>query len=372
MDASRNISPPSQGLSQHSIRSFFQPRSPSYTAPPAPPLPTPRTPTTTPLPSRPVNAYVQPPSQTPPRRPNANVTIPPPAGICRIQEQHIQPIRRINSLLLPIAYPDSFYHKITAPASTPSFSRVITWTDPAKPAEPKVIGAIVCRLDPTPAPEFSPTNPKFVPGSYDLYIQSLALLSPYRGKGLAAAVLDDVIASVASMNMESHGLRVAELYAHVWTENTEALEWYSKNGFRRDEGLLHGYYRKLKPDSAWILRRRLLPSDHIQPQTPLQSSTNGTSSPRVTPGLSSPLLSEGEKKNSLSRPSLPDSARSFQDRGPDREWNDLPEEVLGASLLKPPSQLGSAAGSSASSRSSSRSGAAGKKKRVYPAAAFGS
>lgn len=62
-------------------------------------------------------------------------------------------------------------------------------------------------------------------------------------------------------------------------------------------------------------------------------------------------------------------ARSFQDKGPEREWNDLPEEVM----LKPPSHLGSKEGSAASSRSSSRSGIdrREKKKRVYPAAAFG-
>ncbi len=74
------------------------------------------------------------------------------------------------------------------------------------------------------------------------------------------------------------------------------------------------------------------------------------------------------------RPEIQSSARSFQERGPDREWNDLPEDVLGNTMLRPPSHLGSREGSAASSRSSSRSGieGKGKKKRIYPAAAFGS
>ena len=63
---------------------------------------------------------------------------------------------------------------------------------------------------------------------------------------------------------------------------------------------------------------------------------------------------------------------SFQDRRPDREWNDLPEDVLGASLLKPPSGSSTRDGSAASSRSSSRSGTKKKRERLYPAAAFGS
>jgi hypothetical protein len=235
-----------------------------------------------------------------------------------------------------------------------------------------VVGGIVCRLDPTPALDSTPTNPIFLPESYDLYIQSLALLSPYRGKGLAAAVLDDVIASAASTNGDLQGLRISELYAHVWTENKEAFEWYSKNGFKKDAALISGYYRKLKPDSAWIFRRKILPSDHLQFHNPLQQSTNVSTAAPITPGPPAPSTSEGGKENAPSRPTIPNTVRSFQDKGPDREWNDLPEDVIGISLLKPPSQLGSAAGSTASSRSSSRSGAAGKKKRVYPAAAFGS
>ncbi|EPE26455.1 Acyl-CoA N-acyltransferases (Nat) [Glarea lozoyensis ATCC 20868] len=369
MDGNNTNSPPSQGRSQPSIRSFFQPRSPSYTAPPTPPISANRTPNIIPTPPRSGIIYAQPPNQNVLPKATPKATLPPQAAISRIQEAHIQPLRRINSLLLPINYPDSFYHSILAPSPNPSFSRVITWTDPANPAEAKVVGGIVCRLDPTPASDFTPSNPKYVPGSYDLYIQSLALLSPYRGKGLAAAVLEDVIASAASTNVEHPDLRVAELYAHVWSENTEAAEWYTNNGFARDLGVLHGYYRKLKPDTAWIFRRKVLASDHLKSLAPLQQAGNVKISAPISPALQSPPTNEGgSKENAPSRPSGPATVRSFQDKGPDREWNDLPEDVVRNPLLKPPSH----AGSTASSRSSSRSGAAGKKKRQYPTAAFGS
>jgi hypothetical protein len=229
----------------------------------------------------------------------------------------------------------------------------------------------VCRLDPTQASDSTPSSPKAIPGSYDLYIQSLALLSPYRGKGLAAALLEDVITSAASTNTDLQGVTVVELYAHVWSENIEATDWYSKNGFQRDIGLILGYYRKLKPDSAWVFRRRILPTDRLKTTAPFQVSGNAKTPAPMTPGLPKTPMTDGSKENSPARPTILGSVRSFQDKGPDREWNDLPEDVVRTPFLKPPGQQDSA-GSTTSSRSSSRNGAAGKKKRVYPAAAFGS
>ncbi|TAQ85549.1 hypothetical protein B7494_g6126 [Chlorociboria aeruginascens] len=335
---------------QQSIRSFFQPRVPSYTAPPGVPTafsaPAPRTDSDGISNNDSQEAPIisnQPPSETPPQEPN----IPERASISTIQEIHVQPIRRINSLLLPVNYPDSFYHQILDPNPLATFSRVILWSDP----EPKVIGAIVCRLDLTP-------DTATTPPTFDIYIQSLALLSPYRSKGLAASLLTTIISSAASQS----NITIDSIYAHVWTENTEALKWYLARGFKREEPLVQGYYRRLKPDTAWIFRRRINPSDHLQNIISQIPSPAVTSSIQPTTSKPSPVPT--------ARPSVVHTA-SFQDRRPDREWNDLPEDVLGSSLLKTPS-LSSVAGSAASSRSSSRGAEVkGKKKRQYPAAAFG-
>jgi ribosomal protein S18 acetylase RimI-like enzyme len=333
---------------QPSIRSFFQPRQPSYTAPPAPP--TSRLESAGPLPQA---------SQLPLESPaNHAPTIPEQATISLVLSEHIPPLRRINALLLPISYPDSFYQQIVTPDAPVSFSRAITWTDPKSP-QSTVIGGMVCRLDPALAPDSTPQDTKYTPGYFDIYIPSLALLSPYRRMGLVAEVLKEVVEAATAQS----DIKVASLYAHVWTENEEALEWYTSRGFKREEPVLHGYYRRLKPDTAWIFRRRLLPSDHLA--SPKSSHTSVTA-PTVTDPTSSPAIEP------RARPRLPPSARSFQERGPDREWNDLPEDILGAGL-KPPNLYASREGSTTSSRSSSRSGIEkAKKKRTYPAAAFGS
>ena len=194
--------------------------------------------------------------------------------------------------------------------------------------------------------------------------------------GLAAAALQSIIEATT----DQIRFKIAGLYAHVWTENTEALEWYAARGFKRKEPVITGYYKRLKPDSAWILRRKLGVGDHL-----VQSSTSSVpqASPTSPPQQSGPIslkesgcpTATGPPKalpTQIRTPAAPHTA-SFQDRRPDREWNDLPEDVLCASLLKPPSTSSTREGSATSSRSSSRSGTGKKKKeRLYPAAAFGS
>lgn len=351
-----DTNPPSTRL-QPSITSFFQPRpAPNDTAPPGGSSPVSQS-TKSPAPLSPGMIRTPPASASAPafNPPKSNTqatttTLPPQAIISPIEQAHIQSLRRINALLLPISYPDSFYHKILAPdPPTPcrGFSRAILWTD-ASSQEAKLVGGVVCRLEPALAPSSTPETPVYDPTTHDIYVQSLALLSPYRGKGLAAAVLNEVI-DAATRQTE---VRIHSLYAHVWTQNEEALAWYAARGFQREGDVLRGYYRRLSPDTAYVYRRRLVPSDHLK---------------------STPSIQANGSELGATRPPIV-HARSFQDKGPEREWNDLPDDFLGGPTLKLPSALGSQQGSAASSRSSSKSGteAKGRKKRAYPAAAFGS
>jgi hypothetical protein len=221
----------------------------------------------------------------------------------------------------------------------------------------------VCRLDPALAPDAVPEAPVPQPGLYDIYIQSLTLLSPYRGKGLVAEVLEQVIEAAITHG----GVEIKSLYAHVWTHNEEALQWYSARGFQREEPVINGYYRRLKPDTAWIFRRKITPSDHLQHFSTPGKQGSQNQPPRSSPSTVALPPVAGDYSDN------PSNARSFQDRGPEREWNDLPDDVLSNPLLKPSSRLASTSGSTASSRSSSRSATdRGKKKRVYPTAAYSS
>ena len=56
---------------------------------------------------------------------------------------------------------------------------------------------------------------------------------------------------------------VTAVYAHVWEANTDALEWYVKRGFEVEKGVVEGYYRKLRPAGARVVRRRLGVADYL-------------------------------------------------------------------------------------------------------------
>ena len=47
------------------------------------------------------------------------------------------------------------------------------------------------------------------------------------------------------------------VYAHVWEANAEGLDWYIKRGFTVEDGVVEGYYRRLKPDGARVVRRTI-------------------------------------------------------------------------------------------------------------------
>ncbi|KAI3326931.1 acyl-CoA N-acyltransferase [Xylariaceae sp. AK1471] len=414
--------PSSNANGQPSIRNFFRPRQPSYAAPPSAPkniapknIGTQSGPTLSTVPPTATTTTTtetrQSTSTTLPSANGAAPSLPPPANlhpqasIARIQPEHIPALRRITSLLLPVNYPDSFYARLSDPLSAGAFSRVILWRDDNNPTAPeKVIGGLVCRPEPSPfhagtvdAPPQTPrgpTTPSAQPNA--LYIQSLVLLSPYRGLGLAAVLLDEVVADAARSEFACE-----TVWAHVWTQNEEGLRWYMARGFSRvDE--VKGYYFKLRPDSAWIIRREIGPGallrldgsatsasrEEVKTIKPSSSVTAAVANfplnapggvPSSSPGVSPPPLLPRTLPTSgalpatappSGRPSpspLPNSGRStpgqsFQNMRPETEWNDLPLDMqLSSNSLSVP-------GSGASSRSSSA--VRKKRDRAYPAAAF--
>ncbi|TDZ30313.1 putative N-acetyltransferase san [Colletotrichum sidae] len=351
---------------QSSIKSFFQPRQqPSYAPPPsaskfapapviasAPPPPASNRNTTPPPATIPSTTPPTSHSHSPPPTP-ANLH--PNASIRPVDDADLQPLRRINALLLPVAYPETFY----AAALTGPLSRVITWTDGPTT---QVVGGVVSRLEPSPFPPTSQTP------EHALYIQSLALLSPYRSHGLATATISHLIAAASS----HPGVNLRHVYAHVWTDNTEGMRWYAARGFERHGEELKGYYIKLRPDSAYIYRRAV---------GPLSLSCSATGSRNAPPSYASRLPSPSATAAVANLPPMTEynnttttttedplqrtpSGQSFQNRRAETEWNDLPADMA-PPLLAPPRSNG---GSGASSRSSST--VRKKRDRSYPAAAF--
>lgn len=221
-----------------------------------------------------------------------------------VSTAHIPSLTRITGLLLPIRYPNSFYTAIITDPVVASLSRVAIYRDhpapcPALPtssapnANPtstdKVIGGIRCRLDRLPqitaellrnsqsqdseSPASGPTN---------LYIQTLHLLSPYRGNGVAAALLNSLLFSetpkhedATSKPAQVSGLvrhyNIRTVSAHVHEANEDALKWYIARGFQVEDAVVENYYRRLKPSGARIVKLFLqwTGDEKADPQVPV-------------------------------------------------------------------------------------------------------
>lgn len=251
------------------------------------------------------------------QRSPAAKSIDPRAQIVPIQPGHVTSIKRINGLLLCISYPPWFYQQLSPPTSYSSYSRAILWSD--KPGAPQtVIGSLITRRD--PVTEFNRDGKKegVEPDDTALYIAALTLLSPYRGKGLAQAALESVIRQIVSTPETQEAGGIKSLYAHVWTENVEGLEWYEKMGFHKGDKPVEGYYQKLQPSTAWVLRRNISVLDIVEGQR----NSLTTSALRGSEESADMLQNQ-----SLKRPSA-GTARSFMSKGPENEWNDLPEHMV--------------------------------------------
>lgn len=405
------MSLPSHNGGQSSIRSFFQPKPPTYAAPPsaatssqpaaaAPAQVTAQQPplqSQPPQPSpQPVAAAVDPPAEAVPPPsvavPGAKPTHHPNITISPILPSHIPSLRRITARLLPVRYSDTFYAALSDPDSSGAFSRVLLWADTdTGDNKPTVIGGLVCRPEklyqPRPDEQFVDAIPNA------LYIQSLVLNEPYRRLGLAGALLHEVCGLAA----RDPRWACRTVCAHVWTQNSEGMAWYVARGFTRIDPPVDAYYRMLTPNDAWIVRREIgggsggvLDALQQQQQSHNSSSSNGQpaatatmkngneTASRATPAVVSftnstsplpspsgpppPPIGSGPQRPGPS-PNSASSGQSFQNARPETEWNDLPAEM--SRTLAVPS---SGVSSGASSRSSST--LRKKRDRSYPAAAF--
>ncbi|KKK13772.1 hypothetical protein P175DRAFT_0559757 [Aspergillus ochraceoroseus IBT 24754] len=241
--------------------------------------------------------------------PHPHITIEP------VSTAHIPSLTRITGLLLPIRYPNSFYTATITDPVIASVSRVAIYHDhpvaavlasgalSSSPATAtttggtdKVIGGIRCRLE-----RHSPITTEVLQTQSDrqkqeptnLYIQTLHLLSPYRGSGVAASLLNSLLFSspptpATAATAARSTYQVSELVkhynirtvtAHVHEANEDGLKWYISRGFQLEEGIVENYYRRLKPSGARIVKLVLqwrYSDDSIPMQSPVQAPSETT------------------------------------------------------------------------------------------------
>ncbi|KAJ9663487.1 hypothetical protein H2198_000752 [Neophaeococcomyces mojaviensis] len=160
----------------------------------------------------------------------------PKATITAVQKVHLDRLRTITATLLPVRYSDKFFSESVNEGSDTAISFVAMY-------DSRPVGWIRCRIEPFPNEEIATY--------YQIYIQALGILAPYRGLGLASALLQSAVDA-----REQQQFDVRSVWAHVWETNEDALEWYERRGFKRVLLQPH-YYRRLRPSGAWIVRKDL-------------------------------------------------------------------------------------------------------------------
>ena len=174
-----------------------------------------------------------------------------------ITSETLSSYRRLITLLLPIRYSDRFFKDSVNDTSETALARVALWRDSsvfdstpnAQTAVARVVGGIQCRVEESPSSAIQ---------GRQLYIQTIAVLSPFRRLGIATNLLETIISAIIK-----YYENVSSVFAHVWEANVEAITWYEQRGFTVEDGTLDGYYRRLKPSGARVVRRTIGLIDHL-------------------------------------------------------------------------------------------------------------
>jgi len=175
------------------------------------------------------------------------------AEISPVTEENLPQFRRLISILLPATYTDKFFAEILTDPIISSVTLVAHWRD-GTGQDCKVVAGIRCRVFVSSLADS--IKHKKDTSEPSLYISTIGTLAPFRNHGLATILLRETMWKA----VQQYG--ISTVTAHVWESNDEARAWYAKLGFQEVKYEAH-YYRKLRPSGAWLLERRVLPSDFI-------------------------------------------------------------------------------------------------------------
>ncbi|WVR09577.1 hypothetical protein IAU60_006647 [Kwoniella sp. DSM 27419] len=163
-------------------------------------------------------------------------------------------LRRINSVVIPVVYSDTFYKQVRDPLLD-DVNKLIYYADIP-------VGAICCRFDNLAKGSKEPPT---------LVVLTLAILAPYRSLNLGTSLLLSTLrASIhpttppppvpsdkqantrGSLAAVPPRQKVNRALAHVQVGNEDAKRFYERLGFKQ-VGVEENYYSKAEPKGAMIM-----------------------------------------------------------------------------------------------------------------------
>lgn len=144
---------------------------------------------------------------------------------------------KLTNSVLPVQYPDSFFQEIVhgKGGKDTFFAQLAFYSEVA-------VGVVKAKLI---------ANKKGGILPHGVYIEVLAVLEHYTGKGIGTKLLEYV-------ENEAKKHYQHDLYVHVASDNVHALNWYKKRGFEQDGDVLIDYYKNTKGSAnAIVLKKRV-------------------------------------------------------------------------------------------------------------------
>lgn len=158
---------------------------------------------------------------------------------------NIKQFKMVNQSVFPVQYVDAFYKD--AQKSEIHFSKLSYFND-------LVVGGVCFRLEDAASEEIGMVNKTIKAEDIKkapfkrAYIMTFGVLTAYRRYGVGRKMLEWVIEKVKELK------DVNGIYLHVQTNNDEAKLFYEKFGFVCEGGVHEGYYKKIDPPDAYMLK----------------------------------------------------------------------------------------------------------------------
>ena len=144
-----------------------------------------------------------------------------------IHPRNIGLVRKLLEVVLPVGYSEDFYRKLQeAPGE---LARLAYYRD-------LCVGVVGCRVEDGEAPGASGGvvaaaggSSSAPPAARRVYMTVLAVLAPYRDRGIGSALLRGVLEALDSGKVKG-AEGALEVYLHVWQENKEAVSGVAAAG----------------------------------------------------------------------------------------------------------------------------------------------
>ncbi|SCW03335.1 LAFE_0G08152g1_1 [Lachancea fermentati] len=153
-----------------------------------------------------------------------------------VYQNNLGTFSKIIEVVLPVFYPEKFYNELFDAKDKSKqvfFSKMAYYGEIA-------VGALKAKLLPSKSGGVA---------ALGVYIEVLAVLDPYREKGIGSQLLQ-YIEDECKEHFQHN------IYVHVAANNEDSLKWYQKRGFEIEGEILKGYYKETDGSTdAYVLKK---------------------------------------------------------------------------------------------------------------------